>query len=111
MISITQETLIALRDAPRHLPVRPNGKRLHISACYRWISRGIKGIVLESVKLGGATYTSVEALQRFAEKLSRGDHAGPTEVTALSRSQAAARAGALLAFELGWSPPPEARRS
>jgi len=69
MIDITQETLIPLREAPRHLPPRPNGKRVHISACYRWISRGVRGVRLEAIRIGGSTYTSLEALQRFADHL------------------------------------------
>ena len=69
MIDISQERLIALRDAPRNLPARPNGKRVHISACYRWISRGVRGVCLESIRIGGTTYTSLEALQRFADHL------------------------------------------
>lgn len=70
MIDVTQESLMLLRDVPRHLPVRPNGKRLHISAVYRWTMRGVKGVRLETMKLGGSTYTSREALQRFSERLS-----------------------------------------
>ena len=66
---ISTDTLIPLREAPRHLPPRPNGKRVHISACYRWISHGVRGVHLESIKIGGFTYTSVEALQRFADTL------------------------------------------
>jgi len=46
--------------------VRPNGKRVHISAVYRWVQRGIKGVRLEAIRIGGTTYTSREALQRFA---------------------------------------------
>lgn len=69
MIQIRQETLIPLREAPRHLPCRPSGKRVHISACYRWVSTGVRGVRLDSLKLGGTTYTSLEALQRFANAL------------------------------------------
>lgn len=69
MIDISQERLIALREAPRHLPARPNGKRVHISACYRWINRGVRGVRLEVIRVGGSTYTSLEALQRFADHL------------------------------------------
>ena len=68
MIDISAETLIPLREAPRRLPPRPNGKRVHISACYRWISRGVRGVHLESIKVGGSTYTSLEALQQPAVK-------------------------------------------
>lgn len=69
MIDATNENLVALRDVPRCLPVRPNGRRLHVSAVYRWTLRGIKGIVLESIRIGGTTYTSREAIQRFSERL------------------------------------------
>lgn len=69
MVDISCENLIPLREAPRHLPNRPNGKRLHVSACYRWVTRGVRGVVLESIRLGGTTYTSLEALQRFGERL------------------------------------------
>ena len=71
MIDISAETLSPLSEAPKHLPPRPNGKRVHISACYRWISRGVRGVHLESIKIGGSTYTSKEALQRIAERRSR----------------------------------------
>ena len=69
-MDVTNETLIAIRDVPRYLPTRSNGKRLHISAVYRWIQRGVRGVILESVRIGGSTYTSREGLQRFAECLS-----------------------------------------
>lgn len=72
MIDLASESLIPLRDVPRHLPPRPNGKRLHISAVYRWARRGVRGIILETIRMGGSTYTSREALQRF------GDGAGGT---------------------------------
>lgn len=69
MIDIEHENLIPIRDVPRRIPPRKNGRRLHISAVYRWMSRGVRGAVLESVRLGGTTYTTVEALQRFADHL------------------------------------------
>ena len=69
MIDIGQEELIAIREVPGELPRRPNGRRLHISAVYRWISRGVRGVILESVRIGGTTYTSKEAMARFAERL------------------------------------------
>lgn len=70
MIDVSSEHLIPVREAPRHLPKRPNGKWLHVSACYRWITRGVQGVVLESIRIGGTTYTSLEALQRFGDRLS-----------------------------------------
>lgn len=66
MIDIGNEQLISLRDVPKLLPARGNGKRLHISAVYRWAQRGLRGNRLEVIRVGGTTYTSREALQRFA---------------------------------------------
>lgn len=66
MIEIESETLVPLREVSKLLPSRPNGKRVHISAIYRWVQRGIKGIRLDAIRIGGTTYTSREALQRFA---------------------------------------------
>ena len=70
MIDLMQEHLVPMREVPKLLPVRPNGKPLHVSACYRWIDKGVQGTRLESVTIGGTTYTSREALQRFANHLS-----------------------------------------
>ena len=42
---------------------------MHISACYRWIQRGVRGAKLEAIRVGGSTYTSMEAIQRFADRL------------------------------------------
>ena len=46
-----------------------NGKQVHVTTVYRWINHGVRGFRLESIKVGGTTYTSVEAMQRFAEGL------------------------------------------
>ncbi|MEQ8763208.1 MAG: DUF1580 domain-containing protein [Planctomycetota bacterium] len=45
-------------------------KRPHLATVYRWTTRGLQGIVLESVQIGGKRYTSLEAIQRFIERLS-----------------------------------------
>lgn len=65
MIDLETENLLSLHDVPKILPPRPNGKRVHISAIYRWAQRGIRGQRLEVIRVGGTTYTSREALQRF----------------------------------------------
>ena len=68
MIDVNQEQLVPIRNVPGLLPRRPTGKRVHISAVYRWVQRGVRGVRLESIRIGGTTYTSREALQRFAER-------------------------------------------
>jgi len=52
-----------------------------VSTIYRWAQRGIRGVKLETLRLGGGLVTSVEALQRFAERLSA------PEGTEITRSQ------------------------
>lgn len=69
MIDVQHEQLVPVREVPGLLPQQPrSGKRIHISAVYRWIKRGVRGVRLEAVKIGGTTYTSLEALQRFTDR-------------------------------------------
>ena len=75
MIDVSKEKLLTIREVPRRLPPRPTGRRVHISAVYRWLGRGLGGVRLEWTKLGNTRYTSEEALQRFADKLAQSDHA------------------------------------
>lgn len=67
MIDVMTESLVPLKEVPRLLPPRDGDRPIHISAVYRWVQRGVRGKRLESVRIGGTTYTSREALQRFAE--------------------------------------------
>jgi Protein of unknown function (DUF1580) len=80
MIDIEHERLISLRDVPKLLPARINGKRLHISAVYRWVQRGIRGVRLEVVRVGGTTYTSQKALQRFVQPAAAPAPAAPKNI-------------------------------
>ena len=65
MIDLQSEALVPLRDVPDLLPSR-QGRKLHVSTAYRWAQRGVGGRRLETVQIGGQTYTSREALDRFA---------------------------------------------
>ncbi len=104
MIDLANEQLIPLREAPKWIPARPSGKRVHISACYRWSSRGVRGVVLDTIKVGGSTYTSIEALQRFADELSSTRTNGkPRFRRTLSRTRQLDRATSKLETLLGKS--------
>jgi hypothetical protein len=61
------ENLIPLRDAPEHLPKR-NGKSINPATIYRWSQSGVAGFRLETMKIGGCLFTSVEAIERFIER-------------------------------------------
>lgn len=67
------ETLVSLAGAARVLPRRRGDKRPHVSCLYRWTTRGCKGVILESVQVGGTRCTSREALARFFGRLSCAD--------------------------------------
>jgi hypothetical protein len=68
-IDITTEKLISAAEYARMRPTGRNGRPMHLATAYRHFSPGVNGIALEHVKFGGQTYTSVEAVQRFAERL------------------------------------------
>lgn len=68
MIDPFQEDAISLHDAADLCPKR-HGKTPHISSLYRWTTTGCRGVVLESVQIGGSRFTSREALVRFFGKL------------------------------------------
>lgn len=107
MIDLAAEHLIPLRDVPRCLPPRPNGKRVHISAVYRWTLRGIKGVILETIRVGGTRYTSQEAIQRFSERLTGPPAAQtpPLNVTRVRQRQIE-QASAAVSKVLGLDRPP-----
>lgn len=62
MIDIAHETLLTFEQAAEKLQVSK-------ATVYRWVTHGSNDIKLEALKLGGIWRTSVEAVQRFAERL------------------------------------------
>jgi hypothetical protein len=86
------ETVISLTDAAQLCPRRRGGKRPHVSCIYRWTVSGCKGVVLESLQVGGTRCTSREALARFFEALTYGPGHRPTVRSVAQRERAAAAA-------------------
>lgn len=88
MIEIAAEQLLSLKDAARRLP-----GRLHYSTIFRWATTGTRYGRLETVVIGGQRYTSIEALQRFAESSTRAANGeNPSTVTSKSRRAAIEKA-------------------
>lgn len=71
MINITTERVLSLTEGTRLLPRRRRGRKPCPSTLYRWAKRGLRGVRLETVRVGGTLCTSVEALHRFFEELGR----------------------------------------
>lgn len=65
-IDIDREQPITLAEVPKYVPKR-GGKKVHSSTVYRWVTKGARGRVLESVMVGGIRYTTIEAVGRFLQ--------------------------------------------
>lgn len=97
VIDVSSEALVALSVVPRYLPRRRGGKKPHVSCIYRWTTSGCRGVVLESVQVGGTRCTSREALARFFERLTYGEAANlPRPRSIAERERATSRAMAEL---------------
>jgi hypothetical protein len=64
------EQKMTLTQAAAWLP-RRRGRRTHVSTLYRWTQTGCRGVRLEYVQIGATRCTSLEALQRFFDRLTR----------------------------------------
>lgn len=95
MLSDLTEHMLTLTEAARHLPGRP-----HVSTLWRWYTRGVRGVRLETLVVGGRRYTSREALQRFSERLTGTEAVASTYRTPGQRRRASEQAGRALT-ELG----------
>jgi hypothetical protein len=65
MIDTQREKLRLLAKSSPDVPGNP-----HPSTLVRWALRGIRGLKLETVVIGGRRYTSIEAIHRFISTLS-----------------------------------------
>ena len=66
------DTLIPLSEIAKQLPQRPSPASL-----WRWHSKGINGIRLEVIRVGGRLYTTARAWRTFVEHTTRPDVAAP----------------------------------
>jgi hypothetical protein len=75
-IDLTTETLIPLRQAAKHRLFKAksrNGRALDFTTLWRWALRGIRGVKLETQRVGGTLCTSESAIISFIERLSDPD--------------------------------------
>ncbi len=71
MIDLVAENVMSLSEAAKSnaLPRRRRGRRPNVSTLYRWARKGCNGVVLETIRVGGTLCTSLQAIQRFAVRL------------------------------------------
>src|SRR5689334_23194438 len=85
MIDSTTEELLSLAEASKTVPGK-NGHGVNPSTVWRWALRGVGGVRLEVLRLGGRTCTSKQALQRFYERCtSAAIGVAPTATPAIRR--------------------------
>ena len=70
MIDVRTERAYALKYVRSLFPRRRRGKRPSLPTLYRYASAGYRGVVLETVQVGGTRCTSKEAVARFIERMS-----------------------------------------
>ena len=80
------DDLVAISELPRLLP-RRHGKRLNLATLYRWVSRGVGGSRLPTLRVGGRLYVHRQQLSEFLERLNAGrSSAGTTTPTVTSQA-------------------------
>ena len=62
-MDLLTEDLITMNEAAKAVP-----GGVHLGTLYRWAEGGIKGVKLETVKIGSKRRTSVQALHRFLKR-------------------------------------------
>jgi hypothetical protein len=99
VIDLNSESALSLPDAARLVPAGHGAEKTHISTLLRWIIRGAKApdgsvVRLEGIRMGSRWFTSRQALQRFAARLTPqldGDQPRPPR-SIVARNRASQRA-------------------
>ena len=86
------ESVLSLTEATKCLPRRRAGKRPNVATLYSWTTCGCRGVVLETIQVGGTRCTSREALQRFFDRLTKPQSALPAPARVNRRAVKAAEA-------------------
>jgi hypothetical protein len=100
---LIREGLISLTAAAAYYPRNARGKPPHVAQVYRHATRGLRGVVLETVQAGSKRATSPAAIARFFTRLTQVDQGhgtvGASESTATATSSTQAVVEAQLVAE------------
>jgi len=66
------EAVLPFAAAARRLPRTRGDKPVSPATIWRWAVHGLRGVRLETIKIGGTTCTSLQALARFFAALQGG---------------------------------------
>ncbi len=75
MIDPLSETVLPFSRAVRHIPSLRSGRPVAPATLWRWSKEGVlarsgERVKLETIRVGGSSCTSLEALKRFFARLS-----------------------------------------
>jgi hypothetical protein len=87
MIDVAKETLVTFREGAKRFPARRRGKPVHHTTLTRWHHIGHLGVKLEALRLPSGWVTSLEALNRFATRLTEVSEGAPAPAMSAKRIQ------------------------
>lgn len=64
---VASNEYLSLKQAAAAIPTRP-----HVCTIWRWVSRGVRGHRLRTVKIGGQTYTTAKDIDAFLSAINGG---------------------------------------
>ncbi len=71
---------LSLPDAAAYLG-KMTGQKPHVSTMWRWCLKGCKGVVLESICIGGKRFVTAASIDRFIEASTAASHPSVARVT------------------------------
>ena len=74
------EDIRPIPKAMKWVPPRRGDRPTHASCGFRWAKHGLRGVRLETIRVGGTLCTSREALERFFARLAELDGPDATRV-------------------------------
>ena len=63
MLDYEKESILSFKQAAEYVP-----RGVHYNTICQWADNGVKGVILDSIRIGRRRFTSKEAIQRFIEE-------------------------------------------
>jgi hypothetical protein len=78
----TDAEVFTLKQAAKRIPTRPS-----LCTIWRWATKGCRGVVLHTERIGGLRYTTQESLNRFFRELNKQPAARPDRSKAIDAAE------------------------
>jgi len=69
VFDIDNDDMIPVAAVPERVPPNQNGKPISRETVRRWHSRGLRGVLLETARIGHRRFTSAAELKRFLSRV------------------------------------------